>query len=363
VAAIFALSLLLTGRSVAAQEARPVYVPVTFHADTGALRTTACLQVREYRLPNSQWWEATQKTTVGIPAAPAFRGVVAALMSRDTAALQKLSATAQVKDAAEFSRQAQAYFDQIRTFGITHVERAYEFDGLFVFFAGLKQGKGPQPFAPFAFVLEGETFRFLPNRSGIGTTYLLVRDWFNAAWGPSTAAEPAYCDDATVARASHRVSLDPKAAQPSTLFLRGASLATPGALADVAARVIATDAAMKETAAKGAEALARHMPPVGAGRLAKWAKTAPELERRNYADAILRSRPFFVFDLGTVLVLFTQTPQGLQVMYFTAGSEKTLLWTNSSRGTNADIIFKQGSVFQAAQTEPPFIALAIGTAK
>jgi hypothetical protein len=338
--------------SALAQDAESVSLPLTFHADTGQVRTSACLQVMERQYPDNRWWERADKMT---RAAEAFRAVVAAVKASDRSALQRLSDTSQAEDAAQFNRQAAAYFEQAQAFDITSVHRAFEFDGLITFYAGIQHRTGRTGFAPFVFAVQGQSVRFLPNRADV-VTYQLVRDWFNSAWGPGGTSSPSYCSDADVKRATHRVSLaEASAQQPSVLFLTGAPLDAPGTLAGVAARLNAADEAMKSALVRTPDEFARHLTPPGADKLLKWWAKASEFERTAYREAILHQRPFFVFDASPLLVLYTKSQAGaIQVMYFTRDANGELRWTNASSATIADAVFKRGPLFESAKLPKPF---------
>ena len=346
--------LQLTCGSALAQEVRAVHVPITFHADSGPLRTTACLQVEEHQYPSTRWWE--ERRPAGTAGA-AFKAVVEAMKSGNRSALEKLSDPAQVKNTAEFQKQSDAYIKQMSTYDVAGAARAYAFDGLMVFFAAIQGKSGRSGFAPFVFAASGDAILFLPSRSGLVPTYSLVNDWFNAAWGPGHTATPTYCDPNDLKRATHRVAMSTRD-KPSTLFLVGAPI-DGTLLASVTARVRAKDTQLRAAAEKGIEALAAQMTAQAAERVKKWAASAPDAERTAYLNAILRQRPFFVFDLSTVLVVYTKATEGVQVLYFTSGDGPSLAWTNATRATSADTIFKRGPLFAAAQTVEPFSALAV----
>jgi hypothetical protein len=342
---------------VFAQETRTVHASMVFQAEGGPLQTTACLQLTERVYPASRWWE----TSPGEGSAPdrAFKAVFAAIKAKDRAALLKLTEPAQARDTPQFDRQASAFFAQFQSIQLVALPRAYEFDGLVVFFGTFKS-EDQTAVVPLVFAREGEErFGFLPSRAK-GVTFTLVSEWFTASAGPGRET-PAYCDEPAVKRATHRVALRGSSWRPSLLLLTGASLDAPGSLSDVAARVKSTIERMK-AALRGPDVSAffTHMTPEGAGQLKPWLETAPAVETGAYKTAFIGQQPFFVFDESPLVVVYTKTASGqIQVLYFTATADKRLLWTNSAYITVADQVFKQGPLLTAAATAQPFSGLAL----
>src|SRR3989442_4425134 len=115
-----------------AEQSHRAYLPLTFHTEARAIRTTACLQVNERLYPESAWWEDSS----GNAAAPdrAFTAVIAAIKRKDRTALFQLSDPAEGRDPKRFDEQADAFFRQFEVIQLVTVPRAYEFDGLVVFF-------------------------------------------------------------------------------------------------------------------------------------------------------------------------------------------------------------------------------------
>ncbi len=356
--ALTLLSALAFGSEMAsAQDVRTVYAPMPFHAEGRDLRTTACLQLAERVYPAATWWENASGTASGPERA--FRSVIAAIKQKDRAALLKLTDPAQARDTARFDRQADAFFGQFQSIQFLAVPRAYQFDGLVAFF-GKFQSASQTAFVPLVFAYEGEdTFGFLPSRTNTAT-FRLVTDWF-APSGSAPADTPAYCADADVKRATHRVSLVSSTWRPSALLLTGAPLDAPGPLFAIATQVKATIDRMKAALRAGdVDAFANDMTPDGGGRLKEWFVTAAPADRDRYTNAFVGQQPFFVFDESPLLVVYVRTgPRGVQVLYFTAAPDKRLLWTNSSQLTMADGVFKQGPLFAAAGSTKPFSSLAI----
>jgi hypothetical protein len=340
-----------------AQETRTVHASMVFNAEAGPLQTGACLQLTERVYAAATWWE----TAAGEGAAPdrAFKAVIAAIKAKDRAALLALTDPSQARDTAQFDRQASAFFAQFQSIQMVTVPRAYEFDGLVVFFGTFKS-EDQTAVVPLVFARQaGDRFGFLPSRTK-GVTFTLVTEWFSASAGPGRGT-PAYCDAAAVKRATHRVALGGSPWRPSHLLLTGAPLAAPGSLAGVAARVKSTVEQMK-AAIRGPDVSAffTHMTPEGAARLKPWLETAPAAETGAYKTAFAGQQPFFVFDASPLVVVYTRTPSGqIQALYFTAADDKRLLWTNSAYITVADQVFKQGRLLAAAASPQPFSELAI----
>src|SRR2546423_5221311 len=234
------LVLLLVGCGAAmAETGHSVHVPLTLPTWTDSIRTTACLQVSERAYPSSPWWESTVGKDDS--AEDAFGAVIIAIKRKDRAALLKASDPQLGRDPARFEQQAEAFFQQFQVAEILSVPRAYEFDGLIVFFAKIRYG-GETAFAPFAFShQEDGKFGFLPYRTR-KLSYMLVQDWFQAPWGPGKTDRPVYCADENIKGATHRVSLavptraGERDGHLSQLFLTGASTDTHGRLADLSKR-------------------------------------------------------------------------------------------------------------------------------
>jgi len=343
--------------AASAQDTRTVYAPMTFNAEAGPLRTTACLQLTERVYPSTAWWESTAGTASGPDRA--LKAVIAAIKQKDRAALLKLTDPAQARDTARFDQQANAFFQQFQSIRLLAVPRAYEFDGLVVFF-GKFQSDTQTVYVPLTFAHEGaDAFGFLPSRTD-KSTFVLVNDWFNPS--PSTPVDnPPYCSDADVKRATHRLALAPSAWRPSALLLTGAPLDAPGSLSGVAAQVKSTIEQMK-AALRGPDldAFFTLLTPEGGGRLKQWFATAQPAERDGYKEALIGQQPFFVFDESPLVVVYTKTRSGeIQVLYFTFTAGKRLVWTNSSHITVSDQVFKQGPLFAAAGSPKPFSSLAI----
>ncbi len=343
--------------AVLAQEPRLVHASMIFNAEAGPLQTSACLELTERVYPAAKWWE----TAVGEGAAAdrAFKAVIAAIRARDRAALLKLTDPTQARDTAQFDRQANAFFAQFQSIQMVAVPRAYEFDGLVVFFGTFKS-EDQTAVVPLVFAHQGaDRFGFLPARAK-GVTFTLVTEWFTATAGPGRDT-PAYCDAPAVRRATHRVALGGSSWRPSLLLLTGAPLDAPGSLAASATRVTSTIERMK-AALRGPDvpAFLSHMTPEGAARLKPWLETAPAVETEAYKTAFIGQQPFFVFDESPLVVVYTRTPSGqVQVLYFTASADNRLLWANSAYITVADQVFKQGRLLTAAGSAQPFGELAV----
>jgi hypothetical protein len=285
--------------------------------------------------------------------------VIAAIKAKDRAALLKATDPAQARDTARFDRQAEAFFQQLQALQLLAVPRAYEFDGLLVFFVKL-QSPSQTAFVPFVFAREADgTFGFLPSRANTAT-FRLVTDWFAPMKVPA-ADLPPYCADADVRRATHRVSLVQSTWRPSALLLTGIPLDASSAPSPTAALVSATIDRIKAALRAGdIGAVASEMSPEGASKLTKWFGTAPQNERERYAKAFIDQQAFWVFDESPLFVVYTRTgAHDVQVLYFIQSVDKRLRWTNSSFITESDQVFRQGPLLDAAASTPPFGKLVI----
>jgi len=196
--------------------------------------------------------------------------------------------------------------------------------------------------APLVFRKATESqFWFLPEKSkSLG--YSLVREWFEAASKNAQKSDAFYCTTAEIAKASYRmpVSSDPAVAAQdrSYLYLAGFQLGENTPLTDLKKRIEVTLNTLKASLAgyDGAAPLTT-LSAVGEKRLKEWWATADANQRENYISAITTQKPFFVFDLSPLIVLYTKSDDGVpRIMYFTPGQHGALLWTNSAYGTTFD---------------------------
>jgi len=346
-----------------AEQSHLAYLPLTFQTEARTIRTTACLQVNERLYPESAWWEDSRGNT----AAPdrAFKAVIAAIKRKDRTTLFQLSDPAEGRDPKRFDEQAEAFFRQLQVIRLVAVPRAYEFDGLAVFF-GKFRSKEETAFVPLAFAHEDDgSFGFLPYRTE-KLTYRLVDQWFDATWRQSVTANPTYCTGKDIKRATHRISLgSPVGAQkqawsPSSLFLTGASFERPGEHADLVARVKSAITEMKSRlVVDDVAGFVKHLTPEGGTRLKQWFTSADQADRSRYKRGITEQEPFFLFDASPLVVVYTRSPSGnIQAMYFTLDARNQLLWTNSSHMTTSDRVFKQGPLHDAALLDKPFQSIA-----
>ncbi len=354
--------LLGLGSGVAtAETGRLVYLRTAFSAEGQPIRTTACLQVTERRYPQTAWWEDPG----GTANAPerALKAVIAAIKHKDRAALLKLAHPTQGRDPKRFDEQVDAFFQQFGVIELVAMPRAYAFDGLVVFFAKLRS-KEETAFAPFIFASQDDgSFGFLPYRTTT-LTYRLVQDWFDSTWRAAATTNPTYCAQGDIKRATHRISLGPspgapnQAWRPSQLFLVGAPVDRPGEVTNLVARAKSTIENLKSALATGGD-FVRYMTPEGGRRLTDWFASADPTDRRKYTSAVTEQQPFFLFDASPLVVVYTRSRLGVQVMYFTLNVNKELLWTNSSYIVEADKVYKQGPLYNAALLDKPFSSIAI----
>ena len=354
--------LLDLGPGVASgQIGHPAYVRAPFSAEGQTIRTAACLLVTERTYPQPAWWQG-----IGPPAdAPdrALMATIAAIKHKDRAALLMLSHPTEGRDPKRFDEQANAFFIQFETLNLLAIPRAYEFDGLVVYFAKI-QYKERIAFAPLVFASEDDgSFGFLPYQTET-LTYRLVRDWFESTWRGGAPTNAVYCTNEEINRATHRISLGSapaprnRAGRPSQLFLTGASFDSPGATANLVARTKSSIEELKSAIANGGD-FARYMTPEGGRRLKEWFASAGPADRRKYAALVVDQQPFFLFDASPLVVVYTRLHAGVQVLYFTLGSGRELLWTNSSYITEADALYKHGALYDASLLDPPFSRFAI----
>jgi hypothetical protein len=348
-----------------AEGGRLAYLPTTFHAEDQAIRTTACLQVTERIYPQSAWWEDAS----GNADAPerAFKGVIAAIKRKDRATLLKLTDPTQGKDTKNFDEQSGAFFQQFDVIKLVGVPRAYDFDGLVVFFGKFQSGE-QAAFVPLSFAHEEDgSLGFLPSRTQ-QLTYQLVEDWFQTKWGPSATDNPTYCTDKDIKRATHRISLATSAgatkqvSHPSSLFLVGASHDAPGELVNLAAQVKSTIEKLQSALVSGGiDGFIKLMTPEGAKRLKEWYAAADETDRSRYKASTTKQlgQPYFLFDASPLVVVYTRSAVGVQVMYFTFSARNELLWTNTSALTVSDKVFKSGPLYNAASLGKPFSSIAM----
>jgi hypothetical protein len=353
------------GGTALAQTDRQVYVPVTFNAEGTGIRTTACLEVTERAEPQTAWWEDAGANA----AAPerAFMAVIAALRSRDRAALARLADPTQGEGTKDFDDQSAALFQQFDALKIVEVARAFEFDGLLVFFPKFEFGS-KSFFAPLVFAHRDDgSFAFLPARSRqLGLQ--IVADWVTPNLGSPQTGEPPYCDDKLIRRATHRVPLTAPAGtgssawHPSQLLLVGASFDAPGGLGDLAARVMSKIEGVKSADFGGtADDFIKLVTPESGDQIRKWLATTTDGDRAKYKTSLIQQmeHPVFLIDATPLLVVYTRSQGGVQVVYFTVGGNNELLWTNIARITDSDKLFKRGVLRDAVSMDKPFGRFAI----
>jgi hypothetical protein len=351
--------LILRCAPASAAVSREVYIPLTFQSEDDQWKTSACLLVHERIYPAAA--EAWRGFTPPSDAAErAFEAVFAAIRAKDRDSLMKTIDPGVRSSIKNYDEESKGLFSQFETIQLVNVARAYEFDGLVVFFGAFKSG-ARQAYAPLVFAREADgSFGFLPYRSK-AVTYMFVKDWFDAKWGPSNSDSPAYCTSQQVAGATHRFRIggaEPSSAQswqPSMLYLSGAAFEKAGRFATPVARIKSWSAMLKAALQSDQIGdITSFFTPHGGSRLKDWYAGASEPERKVYRESIVGQQPFFMFDLSSVLVVYTKSGAGaVQTMYLATGGDK-LLWTNSATITNTDDVFKRGVLFAAASGKSPF---------
>jgi hypothetical protein len=327
------------------------------------LSTTACLQIDERDYQQDHWWEAPSdgfRSPEG-----AFKAVIWAIRHKDRAAFRKATDPKQAQDQRNFDAQEKLYFELMEPLELTSVPRIYEFDGLAVFFAGVRS-REKTSFGSFVFAQEPDgSFAFLPSGSN-KVTYEMLQYWFDTNWAPGAGKRPPrYCAAESIRRATHRIALFPAGGEknwhPSRLFLTGVSFDKPGDHATLVAQINSTIAKMKSSLVAGRlEEFTRYMTPEGGRRLKQGFATADEDRRSRFKAGIAQLRPFFLFDASPLVVVYTKPLAGeYDVMYFTPGPDKRWVWTNSAYLTAIDKIFRVGPLYKSALLNQPFSNLAI----
>jgi hypothetical protein len=344
----------------AASEARSAYLKLVFNAEGQLQPTSGCFNVRERRYTGAHWW-STADGTEGIE--HTLKKVVAAFKAKDRDSLLKVSDPGS-RDPKTFDDQAAAFFQQFSILNVTDIPRSEQVDSLTIFFITFEY-EGKVSSAPLVFKKADENqFWFLPERSK-SLEYSLAREWFEATSKNAENPDASYCTPDEIAKASYRipVSSDPavEAGDRSYLYLAGFPLGEKAPQTELTRRVDATLNTLNKSLAgyDGAAPLAI-LAGVGAKRLKDWWATADTSERNNYISAVTTQKPFFVFNLSPLVVLYTKGADNVpHVMYFMPDEHGTLLWTNSSYGTTFDRIFKDGALFNAAKSVPPFKSFLI----
>ncbi len=362
-AAVGSLSLVCS--ALLAAEERIVYLPMAFHVEARAHSTSACLQVTERVYPQSAWWEEADGDAD--PYEESFRKVIDAIKRQDRAAFFELSHSEQRRYRDRVEEQADAFFKQFEVVDLVAVPRGYEFDGLVMLFSSMQYKERTFAF-PFLFAYEDHgALGFLPYRTR-QWTYQLVVDSLDSMLEPAATDHPRFCTEDVIRRATHEVPLvssslsaEGRTHRPLTLFLRGVSLETRGGGTELVTRVEATIKKMHSLLREEEiDDFVECLTPEGGNRLKEWFTSADEAERNKYRRHYTEQKPFFLFDASPLLVVYTRSPDGVVlVMHFTFNANGELLWTNSSRVTVTDNIFKKGLLYEAAALDEPFSSVAI----
>jgi len=255
------------------------------------------------------------------------------------------------------------FFQQFSVLRIKGIPLSVDIDSLALFFVTFDyQGKTSSAPLVFRRTTKGEVW-FLPEGSR-SLDYLLASDWFDSLSRDTDKADSYECKPAEIARATHRVpiSTDPALAleDRSYLYLTGWSAGEASAT-ELSKRIESTLRTLKASLkAYDGASLLQSLEPVGAKRLKDWWATAGATERANYISTVVSQEPFFVLDLNPLLVLYSKSKDNVpRVMYLVRDQEGTLRWTNSYYGTTLDLIFKNGPLYDAAKSSPPFDAFSI----
>jgi len=360
--AVIGIVMLWCGAAVA-EASHPAYLATVFSVEDKPTNTTACMEVAERTYSRAKWWEDAAASDD--PAERAFKAMLAAMKRQDRDGLLQLSHPTLGRDPKRFEEQASAFFQQFQIVVVTSVPKAYELDGLAIFYAKLQIHEN-SVFVPFLFAREDSgAYGFLPYRTDL-LTYQLLDAWFRADRGPAKTEHPAYCTEDEVKHTTHRIALvSPLGSggnlHPSVLFLRGGSLETTGSLSGTAQQVKTTFEQMAAALKAGnRDEFVKHLTPEGGRRLKEWFASASEADFNVYKDAILKQKPYFFFDVSPLVVVYTKSAKDeVQVMYFTPGPMSKLLWTNSAFLSISDSVYKTGPMLKAAMLEKPFSNIEI----
>lgn len=348
-------ALTLSAATTNASDQRRVFLPFIFHAEAQDFLTTACIELTQSRLPSNQWWLDTKRDDA---LERSFAKVIKAINAKDRESLLKLSHPTLGRDPSKFAEQASAFFQQFGSVELTSVRHAFRFDSFGVLFATLEI-KGKTITVPFVFALNANNqYAFLPYRTE-DLIYVLLKDWAMSKWG-ITGFDTAttYCKEKTVRDANYRVPItaSTKPQFPAFLLLRGYPAAgSAGRSNHASARAVEAVKNLPEVAIPSKGRLSSSLTPEGAGRLSEWLNSASDVEKEAYVSALKELDSQFVFDANPLMIVYAKRLNGnLEVLYFTPGSKNELLWTNSSHLTNADDLFKRGTMIETANKRDPF---------
>ena len=348
-------------RAQVTEEPRQVYLRVVFNAEGKLRPTSGCFNAIERVYSRSRWWSEAGAEPGS--SEDAFYRVIKAFKAKDRDGLRNLSDPSS-REPKVFDAQADAFFQQFGALELSAIPRSIQVESLTVFLLTVVF-QGHATSAPMVFRKGGNGQNwFLPDKSK-SLAYSLARDWLDAMQ-QAEISDSLYCQQSAIAQATHRIPLGSDPAVPekdkSFLYVKGVPANAPAVgQPDIRNSV---DAALQtvKTALSSYQGTVLLSPiaNVGAKRLKDWWEKASATERSNYVQSVVSQRAVFVFDLSPLLVLYSQSENGIpRVMYFVPDQNNRLMWTNSSYGTTVDRIFKDGVLYDAARATPPFGALAL----
>jgi hypothetical protein len=343
----------MQARSAPAHE---VDVPMTFSSDSGLLRTDACLQVQERRYEETTAWQGFGPSADD--SEKAMDALVAVLKRGDRDALLQLSDPDLGRDPKQFEDQAQAYFVQMQRGEIVSIPLAYEFSGFVVFLAEFRW-MGRTLSSPFVFHHEKNgTLGFLPYRTD-DLTFELLRGWFEGPWGPLPGSHQSYCSQGSMSEFNYRVPTSASQSEPIPyIFLKGAPITQSS---DLSSRVTATLQGMKKAinGENWIDRFAVFQSEAGAKRFKEWYQGASKSERDEYKQYVADLAPFFIFDASPLIIVYMRNPPDRVQVVYLIPSGNDLVWTNATRATVTDKLFKLGPLLSAAKLAKPFSSLEV----
>lgn len=329
-----------------ASESAEKFLPLIFGAESKAVKTTACIKIKENLYGNSKWWET--QYAGGTSADIAFRKVITAIKRGDQQGLFQLSHSAEGRDSQQFDQQAKAYFKQLKISEIITVPVAYELEGLVAFYARIKIGGG-FIYAPFLFLKESNGgYGFLPYRThkiGFG----LLDYWFNSTWGYGVSENPEYCSSDQIDAANIKIELSSKPNDlPFQLFVKGFSTNVQKLGKNDKIEINKIELFFNKLKSvnsnKGLDLYRGYFSSKGFEKIQEWYLSLSSDEKKIVFPLFFDHTPIYVINANPIFIVYTKTAKGLDVIYLD-DSGKKIVWVNSSHITIFDSLFKRGPVF------------------
>jgi hypothetical protein len=345
-------------------KAETVWLRIPFFAETNYITTAAGLRVREYVYPDEAWWESSGDK------APADRKVLSAVIhaiaTKDRDALFRLSDPDRGQDSTRFAEQSAALFQQFELLRITGITRAYGVDGVLIFALEIK-APSKTLLVPFVFVCRAEDdYRFLPYKTDT-LGYYIVRHWLECSPGRNLSDSSMRIPNADISRLTYEVPLPQGTNAPTVSCPKGIVRFTGGRLTEdskikgIMARAQETiDSIKKELQAGEYDAFGSRIHPAARGKVLSWLSSSNSEDRGSYVKALIDLEPVFILDASPLIVVYGRTPmRRTEVLYFIVAKDGSLLWTNSSRITVEDRLFKGELLSAEALRDKPLERLEI----